>query len=720
MANADPTTLAAHLRRMAVAEGGLPDAELVRRYTDRRDEAAFEVLVWRHGPMVWATCRRVLRHQQDAEDAFQAVFLALARCARSVGTRGTVAGWLHRVAVNAALKLKASRERERPEPIGTPVAHAPGSPDDAECIGVVDEELNRLPDHYRAAFVLCCLEGKTNAEAARELGCPVGTVDSRLHAARSRLQKNLTRRGIGPGVLAGLAVAAVPETLTAAAIGFGMGAAAPPAVARLANTLGGAMTRRTMTVAVASVLTVIVAGAAVWAFAAPPADPAPTPPPQPAAVPIPEPAVADRGPALLFTEMVLKPGENSSHTLRLVRAEFQDGKLASREEVYVGEASEFGYLAKYRVIDNRYVVLESSTVIDTVEKKVLHRFDGRVLRVEGKRVYFYTTRDGDDAGVFCFDLATGKRERVANLGEGRWGLRGASSPDGTKAIVQELVTMTGSSSGTSDGKGGSTTGSSGVTKTGDEFWFSLVLQTVRPGEKGGTRRTSLGAFASSCGATGGGMMPDAPPGVWLDNDHFLTQKTLGKLVVINTTDNTITNLIDLPATFKKGGWDLGPGQMGFTKLGHQQPRFWKTPDGRIAYEVDELFLIRIEKKPPKADGLLVMEAEEVTWVKSGWRPLGHGFDVQADPDRAHKGKMYFEPIVADVRHDGKVIGESPRAWMSVPEKPQVVTADGHLAVVDYVERPGKVPLLAVRVWTAATGKWEILDGWADSVIGWVK
>src|SRR5262245_59932068 len=112
MANTDPTTLAAQLRRMAAtgsAAGGLPDAELVRRFADRRDEAAFEVLVWRHGPMVWAACRRVLRHQQDAEDAFQAAFLTLARFARSVGTRGSVAGWLHRVAVNAALKLKSRR-----------------------------------------------------------------------------------------------------------------------------------------------------------------------------------------------------------------------------------------------------------------------------------------------------------------------------------------------------------------------------------------------------------------------------------------------------------------------------------------------------------------------------------------------------------------------------------------------------------------------------------
>src|SRR2546421_1107069 len=107
--------------------------------------------------MVWAACRRALRHQQDAEDAFQAVFLALARSARSVGTRGSVAGWLHRVATNAALNLRANRERQRAGSLTTdPLAHARGSPDDAELAGAVDEELNRLPDRYRAAFVLCC------------------------------------------------------------------------------------------------------------------------------------------------------------------------------------------------------------------------------------------------------------------------------------------------------------------------------------------------------------------------------------------------------------------------------------------------------------------------------------------------------------------------------------------------------------------------------------
>ena len=192
MPRVEPTLLAARLRRIA-PEDALTDAELAGRYADHRDAAAFEVLVWRHGPMVWATCRRVLRHQQDVEDAFQATVLALARAAGTLGSRQAVAGWLHRVATNAALNLKARRRT-------TGLAHdVPAPPEaDGELSGAVDEELEQLPHRMRAAFVLCCLEGMTSAEAARELGCPVGTVDSRLHAARTRLRDRLTRRGLGP------------------------------------------------------------------------------------------------------------------------------------------------------------------------------------------------------------------------------------------------------------------------------------------------------------------------------------------------------------------------------------------------------------------------------------------------------------------------------------------------------------------------------------------
>src|SRR5262249_37738195 len=151
-----------------------------------------------------------------------------------------------------------------------------------------------------------------------------------------------------------------------------------------------------------SLLAVALAGAAVWAFAALPGDPAPAVPPQPAAVP--DPAAADRGPALLFTEQVLKPGEQFSDTLRLVRVTFQDGKPADREEIYVGQLREIGYHDQCHVIENRYVAFKSATVVDTVEKKVLHRFDhGEVLAVEGDRVYFTSWELGSRPDVYRFD-----------------------------------------------------------------------------------------------------------------------------------------------------------------------------------------------------------------------------------------------------------------------------------------------------------------------------
>src|SRR3954467_4373908 len=104
MPRVEPTLLVAQIRRVT-REDALTDAQLVGRYAERRDAAAFEVLVWRHGPMVWATCRRILRHQHDIEDAFQATFLALARTAGKLSTPQAVGGWLHQVATNASLKL---------------------------------------------------------------------------------------------------------------------------------------------------------------------------------------------------------------------------------------------------------------------------------------------------------------------------------------------------------------------------------------------------------------------------------------------------------------------------------------------------------------------------------------------------------------------------------------------------------------------------------------
>jgi RNA polymerase sigma factor (sigma-70 family) len=183
----------------AAGTAALSDAQLLERFVARRDEAAFELLVWRHGTMVLNLCRRLLRHEQDAEDAFQTSFLILARKADSIGKQQACASWLYKVAYRVALEARArSAERAAREDGGTEELSASARTDDLWCDlrPVLDVELSRLPEKYRAAFVLCCLEGRTGAEAAEELRCPKGTVLSRLARARERLRRGLLRRGI--------------------------------------------------------------------------------------------------------------------------------------------------------------------------------------------------------------------------------------------------------------------------------------------------------------------------------------------------------------------------------------------------------------------------------------------------------------------------------------------------------------------------------------------
>jgi RNA polymerase sigma factor (sigma-70 family) len=182
--------------------GGLTDAQLLHRFLTKRDGAAFELLVWRHGPMVLRVCRRILRDAHGAEDAFQATFLTLACKAGSIGNQEVVSSWLYKVAYRIALRAKASATKRATHEQPLVDCLAGGSiapPDEAawrELGPLLDAEVRRLPEKYRAAFVLCYLEGKTNEEAARELGCPKGTILSRLSRARERLRKRLNQRGL--------------------------------------------------------------------------------------------------------------------------------------------------------------------------------------------------------------------------------------------------------------------------------------------------------------------------------------------------------------------------------------------------------------------------------------------------------------------------------------------------------------------------------------------
>jgi RNA polymerase sigma factor (sigma-70 family) len=185
----------------------LTDAQLLARFLARQDESAFALLVRRHGPMVLGVCRRVLRHTQDAEDAFQAAFLVLARKANSVLKREALGSWLYMVAYRTAQRARANQARQRTlerqvEDMPHPQV-LPEQPQDWRAL--LDEELGLLPQKYRAAVVLCDLEGQSRREAARQLNLPDGTLSSRLATGRRLLAERLSRRGVA---LSGGALAA--------------------------------------------------------------------------------------------------------------------------------------------------------------------------------------------------------------------------------------------------------------------------------------------------------------------------------------------------------------------------------------------------------------------------------------------------------------------------------------------------------------------------------
>jgi RNA polymerase sigma factor (sigma-70 family) len=218
-----------HLRQAAFAVDGVQhtDGELLDLFRTDRDEAAFAALVRRHGPMVFGVCRRTLRNDADAEDAFQATFLVLARKAHDVRPAGQVGHWLYGVAYNTARKARVMNRRRLARERRAGEERLPDDRRDSrsEVHEALDIELSRLPDKFRAPVVLCDLEGEPLKEAARRLDCPAGTVASRLARARAILRRNLARRGVGLAALIapGAAAASVPSKLamqtTRAAIG---------------------------------------------------------------------------------------------------------------------------------------------------------------------------------------------------------------------------------------------------------------------------------------------------------------------------------------------------------------------------------------------------------------------------------------------------------------------------------------------------------------------
>jgi RNA polymerase sigma factor (sigma-70 family) len=220
MSHAPAGAILGYLRHVAGTQPfrALSDSHLLRRFAAHREEAAFAALMQRHGRLVWGVVRRALPHH-DAEDAFQATFLVLARKAASIRSGESVGSWLYGVARRVAARARqmAARREEHERRAPAPNAHSPAEVGLRDLQAVLDEEVARLPQKYRAPFVLCCLEGRGRKEAAAELGWKEGTVSSRIAQARRLLQARLARRGV-----------ALSAALCAAAVGGGTTAAAVP------------------------------------------------------------------------------------------------------------------------------------------------------------------------------------------------------------------------------------------------------------------------------------------------------------------------------------------------------------------------------------------------------------------------------------------------------------------------------------------------------------
>jgi RNA polymerase sigma factor (sigma-70 family) len=204
------------------------DAELLTRFVQHRDATAFELLFWRHGPMIWGVCRRLLGDSADAEDVYQAVFVVLARKASSIARGEALAGWLHRVAHRTALNARtAQRRRSVHEHPVTEICETASSDDpvrrtaNRELKDLLDQELLRLPDRFRQPVLLCDLEERSHEEAAAVLQCPLGTLNSRLARGRQKLKERLVRRGVA---LTALTATAAPQAVSATALEAVLGA----------------------------------------------------------------------------------------------------------------------------------------------------------------------------------------------------------------------------------------------------------------------------------------------------------------------------------------------------------------------------------------------------------------------------------------------------------------------------------------------------------------
>lgn len=270
-----------HRLMAADSPNAASDRHLLRQFVEKGDQTAFATLVERHGPMVFGVCRRMLHDAQEAEDALQATFCILARKAASSAWHDSIAGWLYAVARRVASRSKARtlRKRQLEQKAAAMRPDIEPEPRDSEALALLEKELQQLPEKYRAPIVLCHLEGRTNEEAAQELGWPKGTVQGRLARGREMLKSRMLRRGATVASVAlaaldaGIARAALPGQLAGSTVQVSLdymtrapGASVPAAVTTLAEGVIRSMWLSKLKVALLIVVSVVVlGGVGVWA-----------------------------------------------------------------------------------------------------------------------------------------------------------------------------------------------------------------------------------------------------------------------------------------------------------------------------------------------------------------------------------------------------------------------------------------------------------------------
>jgi RNA polymerase sigma factor (sigma-70 family) len=390
---------------------GRADADLLAAYAGRGDQAAFAAVVQRYGGLVLGVARRQLADSHQAEDVFQATFLALARSAPRLGRRTPLANWLYTVALRQARKLRARTGRRaerdrtiprRPEATDAdPLAEVTGR----ELLRAIDDEVARLPDRYRLPVLLCCLQGLSREEAAAHLGWTDGTVKGRLERGRQRLAERLAARGLAPAVaaLGPLAAVVTPPDLLARAAPLAAARwsrAHPPGVLSLA----AARTPRRLLMVVAVAGSVVAVGLAGWAAASggkEPAQPArPAPPAPVAAAP-----VADAGDPLPPGSL-LRFGTSRFRQGTAIRglAVSADGKLA----VAASGSHVHGGVRGFNLADGRVrynLGPEFSAMGGTDVEVIALSPDDRTLAAKGSNT------------IYLFDARTGKEVRKVALAD---------------------------------------------------------------------------------------------------------------------------------------------------------------------------------------------------------------------------------------------------------------------------------------------------------------